>query len=261
MNSNRKLLELIKKAAGTFHNEGFKTFIGEIKSVDSDNLTCEVESITGTTVYGEVFDPNNQLGQDQSANYSEFVKKGIVYPNVALMAGGSVDDGFIIYPSIGSHVTFVYNRYQQPYCVQYSKIDKIEISIGDSIYIYDNDGFIVKQKNKVSFSILSGSNVDIGEDIIMKSKNGVTISGDTKLTLKNTSTSLKTILTDLRTQVGSTVTATTALNAATAAAFASGNFPAAATSFAAATGAITAQLTAITAQLTLIQTKIDSLFE
>jgi hypothetical protein len=238
MDSNSKLLELIKKAAGTYKIESLNAIVGEVIAVNMEELTCDVKLLTGLSF-------NADLNSD------------IIYEGVALTSGGVMSDGFIIIPEIGSQVTVLTSKYQQAFIIQYSDASAINI-ISDKTQI--NLG------TQINLSIDDGSIVTLTEKFDIKSKNGAEISGDTKITIKNNSANLKDINSDIRQNISDLSNYVNSLNLATnaycaSAAVALPALSGAAATFAAASTIITTNIVALQAQLTVLQTKIDSLLE
>ena len=96
--SSNRLLELIKKATGTYKAEKLNLFVGVVKSVDLINLVCSVEPITSQASF------NGADGNTTNTEWLDDVNNKFTHDNVCLMSGGAVDDGYVLIPEIDSQV-------------------------------------------------------------------------------------------------------------------------------------------------------------
>lgn len=284
MGTEHDIYRLVRKISGTFEQDNLEMFVGKVISVNNEELTCVVSDITGKAMSTADAIYDSSTGEELTGNTLEFYnniygKDTMYYTGVALMSGGSICDGFLIIPKIGSMVTILKTAKQEFEIVKYSEVDTVQIISNGAITTIDATGLVVSTKDAKSLyrfqdNIGDGqpgcymsvnNNKTIYEQsetkINLTVENGAKIDLNTKVKISNNSTSLKDIISGINTELNNTVTATTALNNATAAAFASGSFPSAATSFAAATVAITTQLTTIASQLAVLNTKISALME
>lgn len=284
MSTGHDLYRLIRKISGTFESDFIEMFVGEVTAVDSQFLTCTVKDISGKG-FGKIdvlYDSKTgkELPQEAITYYNEiYGNESMIYTDVALMSGGSICDGLLIVPKIGSMVTVLKTNKQNYEICKYSEIDAVQIVSQSCITTIDSQGLVVSTKDAKSLyrfqdkigdnqpgfyaSVNNNATVYIQDDtkFDMQVNGGAHIKLDSKVKINNSSTSLKDIVSGINTELNNTITATTALNNATAAAFASGSFPSAATSFAAATVAITTQLTTISTQLAVLNTKINALLD
>lgn len=202
------LLSLIQKAAGTFQKEDIYIFIGEVISVNEDENTCVVKSVTSlsttdTDYVDETIDKNyiNSLNKDPNGDPT------LIHEDVALMAGGCIDDGLIMIPEIGSHVTVVSSIYQQSFVIQYSAVSSYQFTIDKNKFVLDKSGMVSNtDKSEWSQSDDGFNNSVDGKTTIKQddtsfefSVNGESIFKQTSSGFKisNSSSNLKDILGDL----------------------------------------------------------------
>lgn len=124
--SDRSIKTAVQKLAGTFKDDTVQLIIGTVNSVDEDNATCEV-----------------------------LIQNDVILPNVSLQS--SICDGLLILPVKDSTVYVLTSKYNTPLIIQYSDIDKFELTVNDSYFVVKNDGSI--QLNDGSFDGL----VKVGE--------------------------------------------------------------------------------------------------
>lgn len=107
--SDRKLIEAVRKIAGTQFRDDVSVIACTVESVDPSTRTCDCTAIGGQGVTD--------------------------IPNVQLMT--EVEDGLLLLPAIGSTVFVVYSTYSPPYVSLFSKIDQVLFTAGA---IQFNDG-------------------------------------------------------------------------------------------------------------------------
>ena len=100
---DRSIRDAINQIAGTHLTNKVHAVTATVLSVDIPNRICTCQIVDGHV--------NNIL------------------PNVKLMA--SVDDGFLIQPTVNSTVCLIISDFSEPYISQYSGIDKIILNGGD----------------------------------------------------------------------------------------------------------------------------------
>lgn len=99
---NRDLREAIQHLSGTNKTDTVYLMDAEIVSVELETRTCTCVLIGGNA--------SNDI------------------PNVRLMS--SVDDGFLISPTVGSTVTIILSTFTAPVIIQYSEVDLYTINGG-----------------------------------------------------------------------------------------------------------------------------------
>jgi hypothetical protein len=105
MGADTKIIDIIRKAAGT-HNMQFATMVlCEVTAVDLDSRTCTCTPLSGSN--------NSDL------------------TNVLLMA--VVDDGFLAVPAIGASVIVQYTPLNQPYIAMHGGLDQLLIVVQNGI--------------------------------------------------------------------------------------------------------------------------------
>lgn len=108
---DRGIISAIQKLAGTFKADTVILISATVKSVDEDEATCVC------------------------------VAEGDVeIPNVLLQNG--VCDGLMILPVVDSSVYILTSKYNKPFIVQYSDVDKFYLQVKDSKITVTNDGNI-----------------------------------------------------------------------------------------------------------------------
>jgi len=123
---DRAIKTAIQKMAGTFKDDTVQLFIGTVESVDEDKAICSVK-----------------------------IQNDVILPNVSLQA--SICDGILISPVKDSTVSVLTSKYNTPLIIQYSDIDKFELTVNYSSFLVKNDGSF--QFNDGSFDGL----VKVGE--------------------------------------------------------------------------------------------------
>lgn len=101
--SDRSIRETVEFLAGTNREDKVYAIDAIVNEVDLSTRTCTCQCISA--------------------------KSQNIFPNVRLMV--SVDDGFLIVPTVGSNVTIILSTFTDPYVTQYSEIDSIIMRGGD----------------------------------------------------------------------------------------------------------------------------------
>lgn len=101
--SDRAIRDAINQIAGTHLTNKVHAVTANVLAIDLPSRTCTCQIVDGHV--------NNTL------------------PNVKLMA--SIDDGFLIQPTLNSTVCLIISDFGEPYISQYSGIDKITLRGGD----------------------------------------------------------------------------------------------------------------------------------
>lgn len=103
MSGPRNIREAIQHLAGTHENNPVLVQDAEVVAVDIDSRTCTVQVVDG--------------------------QQAVTRDDVRLMS--SVDDGFLILPTVGSTVTILLSIFTAPVIVSYSGFDKMVLNGGE----------------------------------------------------------------------------------------------------------------------------------
>jgi hypothetical protein len=144
MSGKREISEAIEKMAGTFGKDFVAVFDAQVLSVNEEERTCHIKSISSD---------------------AEFE-----FENAALSAEGN--DGVIIIPAVDSTVTVVIAR-QTIYITQYSDIDKFLVIIDKTIDLeISKDGHVFNKGKNGGVPNINPLKVEMakltGNDTILK---------------------------------------------------------------------------------------------
>lgn len=101
---SREIIEAIQKISGTQFNDNVKLLAASVVSVNESARTCVVTTTSS--------------------------QASVTIENVQLMA--SVDDGFLLIPTIDSTVIVSYSTHNAPFITLFSSIDKVLIIVGNT---------------------------------------------------------------------------------------------------------------------------------
>lgn len=124
MNHQRKIADSIRQLSGTFEKDNVEVYVCTVDSVDTTNNTCSV-----TVVSGEA---------------------DIQIPNVLLSS--EPNDGFILFPSVGSTVIIGLTTRNLPFVLMFEDIDSMQVTVNNTKFIL-KDGNI--QMNDGSYGGLT----------------------------------------------------------------------------------------------------------
>jgi len=184
------LINFIKKMSVSTN-----VFIGEVMAVNLEERTCSIKQVTG--VANDSIDYKSEDEKNQNSEYFDFVNQALLHEDVALMSGGSVDDGILFIPKIGSQVTVLTNQRQQAFIIQYSALDNMTIVPLVDYSITIADSILTMNAESLEVTIADGTTMLVDDKFFVTTKNGVNIEADTDLLLKNEAGSEMTLSSDI----------------------------------------------------------------
>lgn len=208
----QKLVDAIRKAAGSNRQDNAKYYICEVLSFNSDDYTISVKPLTSLAAdnidndYGGI--ENNYMsvkGTDaQLVDVANQMLTPLEWNNVALMVG--VDDGLLLVPSIGSHVAVITSKYQNPMVIGFSELDQFSLSLKTTsstlVYGETSDNSQIVQTSTQTNMIAQDSSL-IGQINVLKDKINLVLSNNTqiilddKINIQNSSASLYNMFIDI----------------------------------------------------------------
>jgi hypothetical protein len=116
--NNRQIIEAVQRMTGTQLRDNVSLLSATVDSVNESKRTCVVTSVSS--------------------------QGSVTIENVQLMA--SIDDGFLLVPSIDSTVIIAYSTFNQPFIALFSGIEKVLLVAGEnnaSIQV-DTEGLLLE---------------------------------------------------------------------------------------------------------------------
>ena len=206
---SKTLIDKIKLAAGNYRNDKVSFYECEViaqddgTSYDVNNYTIKCKIISSKSISSinldDIVNTSDNSTQNKAIdltyqNDNPNKNLGALYLNhVRLMCG--VDDGLLIIPKTGSHVTVLNSTYQLPIVIQYSDIDAIYTSYNKEYNNEVNDGI---NKNSILMATQS---------ITVLSRDSVSSNNNNNMLITPTSTTIEVVNNDNQTTltVGSTI--------------------------------------------------------